>query len=66
MTKFVLMVLLTLLCSVISGENVQAAATLPKEPVAENPVSIVIPRDLPLTLPEQRPGKPGDSDCRHR
>ncbi len=53
MTKFVLMVLLTLLCSVISGANVRAAATLPKEPVAENPISIVIPRDLPLTLPEQ-------------
>jgi hypothetical protein len=31
----------------------EAAATLPNEPIKEQPVSLVIPRDIPLEISDQ-------------
>lgn len=51
---FAMMVFISLFCAGIFVGNAEASATLPKDPVAEKPVSIVIPRDLPsLPAPEE-------------
>ena len=53
MNRFTVTVVMALLSIGVFGGEAKAAATLPKEPVVEKPVSIVIPRDL-LLLAKQK------------
>jgi tartrate-resistant acid phosphatase type 5 len=50
---FFIMFFISLLSAGVFGGNSEASATLPKDPIAEKPVSMVIPRDLPF-LPAQK------------